>query len=330
MPIALTYLIAYIILLMCAIVCVVRRHGTKKVVPLSVNYHFTRRCNKECGFCFHTAKTSFILSEPAAKRGLSLLKRAGMRKLNFAGGEPFLYPKFLGSLVQYGKEVLDIESISIVTNGSLVREDWLRRYGSYLDIMAVSCDSFNEDANIRIGRGSGDNVAQLFKLRDWCRQYGIKFKLNTVVCRDNVDENMSARVAELEPFRWKCFQVLKVEGENDSDKTLRDVRRFEISDDEFAAFCGKHRHLKCFVPESNRVMAHSYLLLDEYMRFLRGDNKNTTSKTILDIGIERALEAVYWDKESFQERGGVYDWTRHQLDTSDCGRECGGEKNLEW
>jgi len=64
---------------------------------------------QECGFCFHTAKTSYILSEPAAKRGLALLKRAGMRKLNFASGELFLYPKFLGTLLS--AHVPDMEGI---------------------------------------------------------------------------------------------------------------------------------------------------------------------------------------------------------------------------
>lgn len=44
---------------------------------LSVNYHFTRRCNYRCGFCFHTAKTSFELPLDKAKEGLRLLKEAG-------------------------------------------------------------------------------------------------------------------------------------------------------------------------------------------------------------------------------------------------------------
>lgn len=35
-----------------------------------------------------------------AKKGLKLLVKAGMRKVNFAGGEPFLYPAFLGELVR--------------------------------------------------------------------------------------------------------------------------------------------------------------------------------------------------------------------------------------
>lgn len=45
--------------------------------PTSVNYHFTRQCNYKCGFCFHTAKTSFVLPLDEAKRGLRLLQEAG-------------------------------------------------------------------------------------------------------------------------------------------------------------------------------------------------------------------------------------------------------------
>lgn len=45
--------------------------------PVSVNYHFTRKCNYKCGFCFHTAKTSFVLPIEEATRGLQLLKEAG-------------------------------------------------------------------------------------------------------------------------------------------------------------------------------------------------------------------------------------------------------------
>lgn len=45
--------------------------------PTSVNYHFTRKCNYKCGFCFHTAITSFVLPLDEAKRGLALLKESG-------------------------------------------------------------------------------------------------------------------------------------------------------------------------------------------------------------------------------------------------------------
>lgn len=49
-------------------------------VPRSVNYHFTRQCNYKCGFCFHTAKTSFVLPLEKAKQGLKMLKEAGKQR----------------------------------------------------------------------------------------------------------------------------------------------------------------------------------------------------------------------------------------------------------
>jgi radical S-adenosyl methionine domain-containing protein 2 len=56
-------------------------------------------CNYECGFCFHTAKTSYVAPIAEAKRGLKLLADAGMKKINFAGGEPFLYPVFMAKIL---------------------------------------------------------------------------------------------------------------------------------------------------------------------------------------------------------------------------------------
>lgn len=55
--------------------------GTSATTPTSVNYHFTRKCNYKCGFCFHTAKTSFVLPLEEATRGLQLLKDAGKLSL---------------------------------------------------------------------------------------------------------------------------------------------------------------------------------------------------------------------------------------------------------
>lgn len=295
----------------------------RTVCPVAVNYHFTRRCNKTCGFCFHTATSSFMESPDRAKIGLSLLKEAGMRKLNFAGGEPFLYPKFLAEMVVFCKDELRLESVSIVTNGSLVKESFFRRCGSKLDILAVSCDSFNESTNIQIGRGSGDQISQLYKVASWCKKYGIKFKINTVVCRLNWNEDMNKHIEQLQPFRWKCFQVLVVAGENDSGKTLRDARKFIITDEEYDSFCRRHATQTSLVPESNQMMAKSYLILDEYLRFLDRDGRQP-SESILDIGVNKALRSVYWDEKAFKDRGGVYDWARP---TSKCELD---KQELQW
>ena len=265
--------------------------------------------NYECKFCFHTAKTSHVETLDNAKKGLKMLKEAGMKKLNFAGGEPFLNPGFMGKLARYCKDELGLESVSIVTNGSRVTSKWLSDYGKYIDIMAVSCDSFDEATNVKIGRGKGQHLEKFKELSRMCKDHGIMFKINTVVCSYNFEEDMNASIREMAPMRWKCFQVLIVPEENGSENALRDARKLTITDEQFQLFCNKHEDNECFVPESNQVMASSYLLLDEYMRFLNKGVKEPT-KSILEVGVEEAMKDVYWDVEGFNERGGEYDWSR--------------------
>jgi len=276
---------------------------SSKYKPESVNFHYTRLCNFSCGFCFHTKKSSDKLPIEDAIRGCDMLKKAGTRKLNIAGGEPFIYPHYLGELIKQCKENIKIEKISVITNGSLVKKDFFEKFGKYIDVFGVSCDSFNKETNIKIGRGKkGENVQKLLEIRELCKQYGIKFKLNTVVCNYNKDENMVENIKKLNPDRWKVFQVLMVKGENE-DK----VTKFQITNEEFKQFVERHKEIKCMVAESNDNMKSSYLILDEKMRFLdKGDGDEICSQSILEVGVEKALESIVYDEKEFKKRKGDY------------------------
>ncbi|CAG9830440.1 unnamed protein product [Diabrotica balteata] len=284
-------------------------------IPKSVNYHFTRKCNYECGFCFHTAKTSYMLNLDDAKVGLTKLTEAGMVKINFSGGEPFLPERgnHLGEMVKFCKETLQLQSVSIVSNGSMIKENWFKKYGKYVDIMAISCDSFHEETNKSIGRGQGNknHIEQLFRVRDWCQKYDVLFKINTVVNTYNYDEDMSENIMSLNPIRWKVFQCLLLEGENAGPEALRNAERFYINEDVFNEFLHRHKNVKCLVPESNKKMQNSYLILDEYMRFLDcTSGSKCPSKSILDIGVSNALKFAGFDEAMFKKRGGIYKWSK--------------------
>lgn len=296
--------------------------STNSVIPRSVNYHLTRQCNYQCGFCFHTAKTSFVLPIEEAQKGLTMLKEAGMEKVNFSGGEPFLPQKgrYLGQLVYYCKEVLKMPSVTIISNGSLVTEAWFRKYGQYLDILAISCDSINEETNRVIGRGQGNknHVEKLMKIRSWCHQYKVAFKINTVVNTYNIDEDMTEWMLRLKPIRWKVFQCLLLEGENTGAEALRQAEDFYVTEEQFKDFLQRHRHIPFLVAESNVKMQNSYLILDEYMRFLNcQDGAKKPSHSILDVGVRNALDKSGFDEIMFLKRGGIYKWSKASM-------------NLEW
>lgn len=107
-----------------------------------------------------------------------------MLKLNISGGEPFLNAYYIGEVFKFCKEELQLESTSVVCNGSKVTEKWMDEYSQYLDVMAISCDSFDPETNEKHGRGdkhSGDHISNVMNVADICKQYGIKVKLNSVI-----------------------------------------------------------------------------------------------------------------------------------------------------
>lgn len=295
--------------------------GRTAVVPTSVNYHFTRECNFACGFCFHTAKNSFVAKIEHAKQALTRLKEAGMRKINFAGGEPLLrkYREFLGELIRFAKEDLELESVSIVSNGSQldkkIDEPWFAKYGPFIDVLAISCDSTDEKVNQTIGRavGRAKQLDNLSRAKELCDEHGIKFKINSVCNKLTWFEDMNSLIDKLKPTRWKVFQVLVLQGENAGEDAKRNAETFAISDEQFDAFQQRHKHQACAVFESNDKMRNSYLILDEHLRFLdcSGGGKEP-SGSILDVGVQAALSQAGFDQTMFVARGGVYDWSRKE------------------
>lgn len=80
--------------------------------------------------------------------------------------------------------------MSIVSNASKLRKSWFEKYGKYIDVLAVSCDSCDDDTNIKIGRSTPNStkhvhIQNIYNAGSLCKEFGIKFKINTVVCSYN-------------------------------------------------------------------------------------------------------------------------------------------------
>jgi len=61
----------------------------------------------------------------------------------------------------------------------------MNEYGQYLDVMAISCDSFNSETNEKQGRGEaakgGDHISNVQDVADLCKRHGIRVKINSVI-----------------------------------------------------------------------------------------------------------------------------------------------------
>lgn len=281
----------------------------------SVNYHLWKPCNMKCGFCFATfddiAQDLLPKGHLGREDSMSVvhaLAEEGFRKINFAGGEPTLCP-WLPDLIVLAKDMGF--TTSIVTNGSRITQEWLDSVSRSLDWVALSIDSLNPNTLEQTGRttSSGPMSEQDYlRVTNLIKQNGIRLKINTVVGRYNLREDLRDFIIDVRPERWKLLQVLPIEGQNHiTDKD------YLISRDEFELYVRLYEHMEDFgitvVAESNELMTGSYVMVDPAGRFF--DNvlgMHAYSRPILEVGVEEALKDVTVDDIKFLDRGGLYDW----------------------
>lgn len=274
-------------------------------VPLAVNFHLYPRCNLHCTFCyagFPDTRTHLPLAQ--AKDVIDRLAAAGTDKITFVGGEPTLHPH-LAELVRHAASLGLVTCV--VTNGARLRQV-LDDAGDALHWVGLSIDSGLEDVQAALGRDKGNHIAKSIEHADELRRRGIRIKLNSVITSLNCQEDMSALVRRIGPDRWKIFQVLRIEGENE-DK----VEPLLITEEQFKAFVLRHEHLAAEglapVAEDNDAMRGSYIMIDPQGRFFTNENgRYVVSKPIVDVGVEAALAEVRWRQDKFIARGGVYSW----------------------
>ncbi len=289
---------------------------TKHFIP-AVNFHLWEPCNMRCKFCFATfqdVKQSILpkghLPREQAVQVVQQLADFGFQKITFAGGEPTLC-KWLPDLITTANDAG--MTTMIVSNGSRLTDEFLETNKNKLDWIAISIDSMNAVTNLTTGRAvAGNRPLQLdyYKsLADKVKQFGYGLKINTVVNRNNFNENMNEFIRYAKPERWKVLQVLPIIGQNDNQ-----IDNFKISETEFQIFIDNHSDLHSItniVPETNSQIKGSYAMVDPAGRFFDNTTgKHNYSRQILEVGVMTAIQEVNYDLPKFISRGGQYDWTR--------------------
>lgn len=267
----------------------------------TASFHIVKPCNMKCKFCYATFEDLENVKQMSlenAKIVVKKLKDAGVEKITFAGGEPLLY-KHIEELISYSKEIGLVTSI--ITNGILLSVDLLKRLQGKLDWVGVSIDSVNWETNQKIGRFQGSEQTQYYSLVYNIKTLGFKLKINTVVNKYNESEDLYKFINYAQPSRWKIFDTLRVEGQNDKEFN-------EIKSTNFYGFVDRNIHTSMVV-EDNESMIGSYLLIDPFGRlFENSQGKHTYSRSLIWNQIDDCLYDIKLDRDMFIKRGGIYQW----------------------
>jgi radical S-adenosyl methionine domain-containing protein 2 len=264
-------------------------------------------CN-HCFSDFSELKNDKLDLDSAKKIIREILKIKSFRKLNFSGGEPTLF-KGIELLIRLAKEN-GLET-SMVTNGfKLVKSnDLFNSLIGYLDLLVLSIDSLDEVVNLAVGRHVAKKTLSLndfVELAKKCDENGIKIKINTVVTKNNFNQVLATDISILKPIRWKIFRMLPVANQNDNANSIYPT------DDEFNEFLKLNKDIAeklniKVVAEDNNEMTGSYIMISPDGRFFNNiEGKHNYSESILEVGIEDALNQTPLLREIFYKREGDY------------------------
>ena len=233
---------------------------------LVINLHFTDACNFRCKFCHsHFGMTPLTLNN--WKQIIdNIMKDVKVKRFNLAGGEPMAAP-YVQELIDYIHSV-NVDC-SIITNGSLLDADFIRRNKGKLSMIGISVDGVDQNDDLKIGRadinGKTLSKQRLIELANLIHEAKMTLKINTVVNALNWQRDFSDLIGKLKPQRWKILRMISIKDVNDAGEDL------QVSDQQFDAFVMRHHSLAPVVEDSADII-HAYIVVNPHGQLI--DNSN--------------------------------------------------------
>ncbi len=185
-------------------------------IAIKLRISITDRCNMRCVYCMPANNTEWfeqndILTYDEIVRLASILARLGIEKIRITGGEPLVRPK-LEDLIRRLSNLDGIKTISMTTNGFILRDKVMQLRDAGLGSINVSLDTFKEDRFKAITGVQGlDNVLDAMYA---AYHAGLKVKVNTVIMRGwNDDEIVDfAKFARYTGYTVRFIEFMPLDG----------------------------------------------------------------------------------------------------------------------
>lgn len=266
-----------------------------------INLHLTEKCNFRCEYCFakFNNDSEFNLDEwklVVDKISTYFNKYNLKGRINLAGGEPMLL-SWLDELIDYilSKNI----EVSIITNASFLTKKRIDNFANKVSMIGVSIDSINEETNKRIGRctksGKTINYNELVDILNFAKKF-VRLKVNTVVSKLNLNEDISPLYNDVSFDRIKLLQVRINKGGNE----YADIH--SITKKEFDNYCNKIKGKvsKEIVCESSDEIENSYTFIDPHGFLISNDNSiHAKVGKVLDNDLELLMKKSKVDVDKF-------------------------------
>lgn len=185
-----------------------------KIPPPAINVCYiitSEQCNLACKYCFlgnndNQKRNKFLsddMSLAVADKSLDFfirqIKESGLDVENnrpvliFYGGEPLVNYPVVEYIAEKVNRLKNNESsirhleMSVITNGTLLDENKIKRLSQLGVAIAISLDGFTEEANnMRVDLGGSPVFSRVLKSLDLCKELGVEVSLSVTLSEETI------------------------------------------------------------------------------------------------------------------------------------------------
>lgn len=146
-----------------------------KHLPQEIKLEITSRCNLSCGFCFNInsfKRNERELSTSQIFKIIDKIKKEGIKRIRFTGGEPFLRKDII-EILKYAKS--KNLHVKINTNSTLIKKEDIPKFRGIVDDFLFPLHSL-----------AGNDLVKKIKLIEIIKRNRIYIRLNTVLIKENI------------------------------------------------------------------------------------------------------------------------------------------------
>lgn len=162
----------------------------------------TTNCNYKCVFCHSEGfdpytKCSWTPDWAFLKKIIDDVISHGCKDITITGGEPLIHPDFLLKAARHISEKSEGVELTIVTNGSLFKEEWLKSVSRFKNVrFNISLHSADPERYATITAQKHTSLESLASNLILLKPLGIPFKLNCVTLRETMNEESILKILE--------------------------------------------------------------------------------------------------------------------------------------
>lgn len=198
-----------------------------------VIWHITNLCHLNCAMCFTKKMREKLEPLPYSEiiEQVGLLKQLGVKKIDFSGGEPLLYP-LLHQLIPLCKQ--EGFSMTLTTSGFGQRQNitWVVDNWKVFSRIILSLDGGERVHNCLRGSTNAFSSLRTFQkllTKEKCENVRINTIVNKLILHKHEMESICNLVLELNPLEWCLIEPYPINHTEEFDK-------YTVSKEEFSNF----------------------------------------------------------------------------------------------